>query len=431
MPTLLFTGPGGAGTTTVAAAAAVRAARGGRRVVLVTAQQPPGGVAGGDGVVVVRSDPRAELERAWAAWGSELSAAVPDLALPPVTSLVPLPGAAELALLAALGRAAGEQADLVVLDAGPLEAATALVGLPGALGWWLEQALPTRLRMLGAVRTAAVRAGTLRRGAVDVGLAAVPALEGLLGRLALADPAVTAVRLVAVPRPGSAAALRRAATALAVHGQHAVGVLARVLPPGAGDGDWWAVRAAEQEAALAALGEIAPLDVVAESAAAPAGAGALAALLPDLPGPAADPATTPVPERVDGGWRLGLPLPFAERGDVTLTRWQDDLVLTAAGARRSLRLDPLLRRCVVTSGDLTAAGTAGARLEVGFAPDARLWPADLLAAATGDAAPDDPGDTDRAEPDGHPDGHTDGHSHGHSHGRTDGHGVEGGGTHGG
>ncbi|HYO34820.1 MAG TPA: ArsA-related P-loop ATPase, partial [Geodermatophilus sp.] len=99
MPTLLFTGPGGAGTTTVAAAAAVRAARGGRRVVLVTAQQPPGGVAGEDGVVVVRSDPRAELERAWAGWGSELSAAVPDLALPPVTSLVPLPGAAELALL--------------------------------------------------------------------------------------------------------------------------------------------------------------------------------------------------------------------------------------------------------------------------------------------------------------------------------------------
>ena len=67
-------------------------------------------------------------------------------------------------------------------------------------------------------------------------------------------------------------------------------------------------------------------------------------------------------------------------------------MLTAAGARRSLRLDPLLRRCLVTSGNLVDPGTAGARLEVGFAPDARLWPADLLAAAAGDGGTDGPGD---------------------------------------
>jgi arsenite-transporting ATPase len=395
--TLLFTGPGGAGTTTAAAAAAVRAARGGRRVLLVTAQEPPAGVAGEDGVALVRPDARAELERSWAGWAGELTAAVPDLARPPATSLVPLPGAAEVALLAALGRAAREPADLVVLDAGPLEAAVGLVGLPGALRWWLDQALPTRLRMLGAVRTAAVRAGSLRRGAVDVVLAAVPALEEQLGRLTLDDPATTAVRLVAVPRPGASAALRRATTALAVHGQHPVGVLARVLPAlPEGAGDWWAARAAEQEAALGALGEVAAVTPVVESARVPTGADALAALLPDLPGPAAVPGPAPAPERTDGGWRLHLPLPFAERGDVTLTRWEDDLVVTAAGARRSLRLDPLLRRCVVTSGALTGAGTAGARLEVGFAPDARLWPADLLAAAVADGGDGGGGTTGHA-----------------------------------
>ncbi len=417
MHTLLFTGPGGAGTTTVAAAAAVRAARSGRRVLLVTGGPPPAGVAGEDGLVLVRPDPRAELERAWAHWGAQLSAAVPDLALPPATSLVPLPGAAELALLAALGRAAREPADLVVLDAGPLAAATALVGLPGALRWWLEQVLPTRLRMLGAVRTAAVRAGTVRRGAVDVALAAVPALEELLGRLQLADPAVTAVRLVAVPRAGVAGTLRAATTALAVHGQRPVGVVARVLPPGAGSGDWWAARAAEQEAALGELSEVAAVTTAVESATTPAGADALAALLPDLPGPGPEPAAVSAPERVDGGWRLVLPLPFAEREDVTLTRWEDDLVLTAAGARRSLRLDPLLRRCLVTSGNLVDPGTTGARLEVGFAPDARLWPADLLAAAAGDGSTD-----------GSTDGATDGSTDGPGDGSTDGPGDPGGDT---
>jgi arsenite-transporting ATPase len=382
VPILLFTGPGGAGTTTLAAAAAVRAARAGRRTVLVTRQDPPPGVAVQPGLDVVRADPQAGVEALWTGWAAELTAAVPDLVLPPATSVVPVPGAAELALLAALDRAAGDgtgdPADLVVLDAGPLEAAAGLVALPGALRWWLDQAVPTRVRVLGAVRSAAVRVGTLRRGAADLALDAVPALESLLDRLTLTDPAGTAVWLVAPPRPGAVAGLRTATTALAVHGQRPVGVLTRVLP-GTGTGEWWATRTAEQEAALGALAGVAPLRTVPESARAPEDADALAALLDDLPGPAG-PAAPLAPERVDGGWRLTLPLPFAERPGVALTRWEDDLVVSAAGTRRSIRLDPLLRRCVVTSGSLADPGTAAARLDVGFAADPQLWPADLLAA---------------------------------------------------
>ncbi|SDD13763.1 arsenite-transporting ATPase [Geodermatophilus telluris] len=381
MPILLFTGPGGAGTTTLAAAAAVRAARAGRRAVLVTGQQPPSGAAGQPGLDVVRVDPQADLARFWAGRAAELTGAVPGLALPPATSVVPLPGTGELALLAAVGRVADTDTDVVV-DAGPLAAAAALVALPGALRWWLDQALPTRVRVLAAVRTAAVRAGTLRRGAADVALGVVPELEALLDRQPLTDPGATAVWLVAPPRPAAVADLRRAATALAVHGQRPAGVLVRVLP-GGGAGDWWAARLGEQEAALAALAGVAPVHPVPETASAPEDAGALAALLPDLPGPSAGPVP-PAPERVEDGWRLTLPLPFAERADVALTRWEDELVVTAAGTRRSLRLDALLRRCVVTAGTLTAAGTDAARLEVGFAADPELWPADLLAAHAGD-----------------------------------------------
>jgi arsenite/tail-anchored protein-transporting ATPase len=54
--------------------------------------------------------------------------------------------------------------------------------------------------------------------------------------------------------------------------------------------------------------------------------------------------------------------------------------VTVGRARRSLRLDPLLRRCEVTGGRLADPGSAVARLEIGFRPDPQLWPADLLAA---------------------------------------------------
>ncbi|NEM06579.1 ion transporter [Geodermatophilus normandii] len=389
MHTLLFTGPGGAGTTTLASAAAVRAARAGRRVVLLTRQEVPEGTA--DDVEVVRVEPQASFEALWAARAAELAATLPDLGLPPATSVVPLPGAGELAVLAALGRV-GPAADLVVVDGGPLGTGAGLVALPGALRWWLDQAFPARVRVLAAVRTAAVRAGTARRGAVDLALAAVPELEALLDRLTLTDPAETAVWLVGRPRPSAVAALRTATTALAVHGQRPVGVLAR-RSPGGGPEDWAAARAAEQEAALAALADVAPVQEVAEAAVEPAGADALAALLPDLPEPAGQPAVL-APERVEGGWRLTLPLPFADREGVQLTRWEDDLVVTAAGGRRSVRLDALLRRCVVTSGGLADQGTAAARLEVGFAADPQQWPADLLAATAQDPArmtePQDP-----------------------------------------
>jgi arsenite-transporting ATPase len=86
----------------------------------------------------------------------------------------------------------------------------------------------------------------------------------------------------------------------------------------------------------------------------------------------------PAPERVGAGWRQVFPLPFAERGDVELTRWADDLVLTASGSRRSVHLDSLLRRCTVSGASLRDPGSAAARLEVTFAPDPEQWPADLL-----------------------------------------------------
>jgi arsenite-transporting ATPase len=305
-----------------------------------------------------------------------VTAVVPDLALPPASSVLPLPGTADVALLAALAAA---DADLVVVDAGPVEAAGTLLALPTTLRWWLDQLLPPGVRALGAVRTAAVRFGTAKKGPVDLALAAVPVVEGLLARDRLADAGDTAVCLVAPPRAEAGARLRAAATALGLHGLRPAAVLSRTLPVD-GPGAWWATRAAEQEAALADFAAVAPVHPVPEGATAPADPDGLADLLGTFELPATGGPVAPGPEREDGEWRLTVPLPFADRPAVELTRWQDDLVVTAHGTRRCLRLDPLLRRCEVTGGRLADPGTPDARLEVSFRPDPKLWPADLLSA---------------------------------------------------
>jgi arsenite-transporting ATPase len=279
-------------------------------------------------------------------------------------------------VLAALSRAG---ADVLVVDAGPLDDALRLVGLPGALRWWLDQFVPARLRALAALGGALP--GMTPGGsapAVQAALTALPALERLVAGGPLARPGALQVLLTSTARPADAAALTAATTALALHGAAPAAVLARVLPEDAGP--WLAVRAAEQEAVLPRLGDLAPVVPVAELPASPSTVAALPALLPptDLPTAAAPAAAAPV--RAGGGWELAVPRPFAERGAVELTRFGDVLVLTVAGARRSLRLDPLLRRCTVTGGRLDGPGGPGARLLVGFEPDPDLWPADLLAA---------------------------------------------------
>jgi arsenite-transporting ATPase len=358
----------------------VRAARAGRRTVLLTRLRPgeSHGLAEVPGLEVTTVDPRAALERLWAGVAGALGAVLPQLMLPPETSVLPLPGTAEFALFTEL---AGTEADLVVVDAGPLEAAAALVALPATLRWWLDRLLPPGVRALGAVRTAAVASGAARRGPVDAALSAVPVLEGLLARDRLADTSATAVCLVALPRPSSVPALRSTATMLALAGHRAATVLVRV-PPVDSPGEWWTRRSAEQDGVVRELTHVAAVQRVPELAVAPGSVDELAALLDGVELPDAGAPAVTASERRDGSWQLTLPLPFAHRADVDLTRWNDDLVVTVGAARRCLPLDALLRRCEVTGGRLADPGTATARLEVGFRPDPQLWPPDLLAAET-------------------------------------------------
>jgi len=374
---VLVTGPGGAGSSTVAAATALRLTAGGSRCVLLTSRSPRiPGLA--DAVDVDVVTPQPAVEQLWARHAEQFTAAAPLLTVPPASSVVPVPGVAEFALLAALaGHVRAGTADVVVVDAGPLPTATALVALPAALRWWLAQVAPTRLRVLATLRAAAAPG---RPGLAAGLLAGAAGTEELLDAAPLTDPARTAVHLVVRPEADAAEVVQEAATALGVLGQRLASVTAaRVLP--AGPGEWWAQRLTAQDAVLGELRDlVGPVREVAESAVAPSSVADLQALDAAVPEVLLQPVPPAMPRRADGGWALDVPLPFARRGAVELTRWRDDLVLTAAGVRRSLPLDALLRRCTVAGGALTAPGTQRATLEVRFTPDPEQWPAGLLAA---------------------------------------------------
>ncbi|MGY1747997.1 ArsA family ATPase [Modestobacter sp. SYSU DS0511] len=391
MQILLVTGPGGAGSSTVAAATALRLAAAGSRCLLLTDRAPgTPGLSGAVDVEVVAAQPA--LQQVWSRHVEQLAGLLPMHVLPPATSVVPVPGVGQFALLTALAaHAAAGRFDVVVVDAGPTPAALSLLALPGALRWWLGQLAPTRLRVLASLRTAAAPG---RPNGVAGLLAGAEGLDQLVDRVPLGDPERTAVHLVLRPDATAAGELQSAATALGVLGQQLASVTAARLLPATG-GDWWAERAAAQAEAVRALTELAGgVREVAEAPVAPRTPAELAALDAAVPPPRAAVQPPPGVPRTSrsaaGEWLLELTLPFARRGEIELTRWADDLVVTAAGVRRSFPLDPLLRRCTVSGGALDHAGTPRATLAVRFTPDPAQWPAGLLPT---DPRPTDPQET--------------------------------------
>ena len=76
----------------------------------------------------------------------------------------------------------------------------------------------------------------------------------------------------------------------------------------------------------------------------------------------------------DGWYRLALPLPLVERGDIALSRSGADLVVTVGDVRRRIALPSVLQRCT-TEG----ASFDHGRLMIDFAADPALWPASLVA----------------------------------------------------
>ncbi len=300
-----------------------------------------------------------------------------------------LPGVEEvLALLAVREYAESGDYDALVVDCAPTAETLRLLALPDALAWYLRAVLPAQRRMAKGLRPLAAVLGRPEALPPEGLFDAVIALhDELVGVRDLLERTGT-VRLVLTPEAMVVAETRRTYTALALYGYRVDGVIAnRLMPPGR---DAW--RSAWVKAQTERLDDVTssfaglPLYRAEYAKAEPLGVDALRLIATELYGghPGHDPLDTG-PDRellsvvaADNGFEMSLELPLASRGEATVVRAGDDLVVTLGSHRRVIALPSVLRRCEVAGGRLVEGdGELPARLVVRFRPDARVWPSSM------------------------------------------------------
>lgn len=428
MRILLFTGKGGVGKTTLAAATAARLARSGRKALVVSTD--PAHSLGDALDTALDADPtevdpclfgahidsRALLENAWGELRGHLRTVLAGAGVDEMVAdeLTWLPGVEELLALGEVRRLAKTGPwDVVIVDCGPTAETMRLLGLPEAIGGYLERLYPAHRRAVRGLLAGIAGAGQPRttsdgrpsgpRGAIRSWESAAEALGRLAEQVAelramLADHHTTSIRLVLTPERLVAAESRRTMTALALHGLRVDGIVAnRVVPPIAPSlrgpaARWVRARHAEQQEVLGELaalwgtdprtrGERPPVHAVPYTAAEPIGVPALIEVADSLYGESEPLAGVDAPPllsvrrtrgdgvAMDSEFELALRLPGLDRGSpLELTRIDDELAVTLSGVRRLVALPSVLSRCEVLGAKIGVD-----ELIVVFRPDPSVW----------------------------------------------------------
>ncbi|MGH3415157.1 MAG: ArsA family ATPase [Actinocrinis sp.] len=406
------TGKGGSGVTTVAAATAAHGAQRGLRTLILSlgalgpdndADDLPAILDHQVGIVPTQIDDLLYAQRfaaqpAFEEWYGKAAARFRTaletfgVSVPDAAELTAPPGVGDpLALHEITAAVTGGAWDLVVVDGPPLGPALRLLSLPSNAQTWLGRARPVEGQAARALRPMlATLAGLPLPQAGLVELAGDGARRAAAAHRALADP-LSSVRLIATPDTVAISRLRAARTALALYGLRLDGLVINRQIIEAPRDSWSRGWAAAQRIATESLIETfagVPVHEVPYRPCEPLGLEELAVVAAaaygagDGLGPAAAPPEPALTES-EGGYTLVVPLPAADRRGLGLVRRGDDLILTAGAHRRTLPLEPVLRRCRVAGAVLRDQA-----LNIRFVPDPDLWPArDAPGAAQPPAAP--------------------------------------------
>lgn len=342
--------------------------------------------AGGGFLDALALDTLALLEARWRDVVATLDRRFPDSELSTIApeELSALPGAQEVLGLHAVGELARSgRWDRVVVDCASTADALRMLTLPATFGLYVERAWPRHRRL-------SLTAEDARSAAVVELLERVSASVEALSAL-LTDGDLVGAHLVLTPERVVAAEAARTLGSLALMGVRVEELIVnqvllqddsyeyRNLPEHPAF-YWYTERIAEQQSVLeeldAAIGEVA-LVLTPHLSGEPIGPKALGALLDAARrrGGAAPPGPLRPTVDLESGtglgsiYRMRLALPQLDPSALTLGRVDDDLIISAGGLRRRVRLASVLRRCTVLDAHLR-----GSELTVRFRPDPEVWP---------------------------------------------------------
>lgn len=342
--------------------------------------------AGGGFLDALALDTLALLEVRWREAVATLDRRFPDSELSTIApeELSALPGVQEVLGLYAVGELAGSgRWDRVVVDCASTADALRMLTLPATFGLYVERAWPRHRRL-------SVTADDGRSAAVVELLERISASVETLGAL-LTDGELVSAHLVLTPERVVAAEAARTLGSLALMGVRVEELIVnQVLPqddsyeyrnlPEHPAFYWYTERIAEQRSVLdeldATIGEVA-LVMTPHLSGEPIGAKALGALLDAArrrggsapPGPSRPVVDLESGTGLGSVYRMRLALPQLDASALTLGRVDDDLIISAGGLRRRVRLASVLRRCIVLDARLR-----GSELTVRFRPDPEVWP---------------------------------------------------------
>jgi arsenite/tail-anchored protein-transporting ATPase len=363
--TILYTGKGGVGKTSVAACTARRCAAAGLNT-LVISTDPAHSLSeslaaelAGEPVQVAdrlwgqEVKAQEEMERHWSGVQEWLGDMFIERGVDRISAeeLTVPPGMDELfSLLRLQAHNESGRFDTIIVDCAPTGETLRLLSFPDVARWWIDKVFPYEKQILAAARP-------LARSLLDISLPS-PAVFADMERLSqnliamneiLRDRKRCTIRLVMNPDKMVIGEAMRTFTYLNLYGYLTDAVIVNRLFP-AGVGDYFAAWRRVQEEHLELVhSAFAPVPVLS----APyfeqevVGAEMLDRLADHLfegrePGAVLHDAITQELRVDEGGARLKLALPFAEKGDITLKKIGLELIVGVGGQKRTISLPPAL-----------------------------------------------------------------------------------------
>jgi arsenite-transporting ATPase len=369
MRILLFSGKGGVGKTSLAAATGLQLSRLGMRTLVMSVdpahslgdsfdldtglfhQSTSDPLRISDNLSIHEVNIQKEIKRHWREISSYVVSVLRTTGISDVEAeeLAILPGMEELSAMMYINQFRRENRyDAIVLDAAPTAESMRFVSMPTTLEWYMKHIFPFQRGLLKAIRPVANRVSPVELP-TDHYFANIQSLFGRLegiGEL-LEDPRVTSVRLVTNPEKMVLRETQRAFVYFSLHGLTVDGIIVnRVLPDKVTDAwfDEWRVSQARTLEEIDAYFAPVPVKRVPLFTHEVVGRERLEELAQTLYAEGENPAGVSRTEapytfaKRNGTYEVRLPLPFAVKGEVSLFKKGDELVVEIGTLRRHIGL---------------------------------------------------------------------------------------------